>query len=222
MCFRRPTGAIRRQGRAPCIRSPGLSPHVLVDAASVKLLKQPGDVVVLLRLLVIAVAVGGWARGAFRAGGAGVGGRVAVGVGIAAHRQRIAGLEARIDGREGPGRRVVLASSQQLIAASRIRRLSEEGPIVRSRPCGVCQKSAYPVTCYDGRASGLGGIMIIPCPYACSISSSSESVAGWSCSAGQQHPRTRNCSCCGTRWPCCAEPIPGPGSAGLTGQFSLR
>ena len=34
--------------------------------------------------------------------------------------------------------------------------------------------------------------------------SSSGSAAGWSCSADHRRPRTRNCSCCGTRSPSCA------------------
>jgi hypothetical protein len=59
------------------------------------------------------------------------------------------------------------------------------------------------------------------CPSACSISSSSGFAAGWSCPAGHQPPRTRSCSCCGMRSPCCAAPIRGPGPAGPAGQ-SLR
>ena len=55
-----------------------------------------------------------------------------------------------------------------------------------------------------------------PCPCACSTSSSSGSAAGWSCSAGHRPPRTPSCSCCGTRSPCCAAPIPAPGSTGPT------
>jgi hypothetical protein len=47
-------------------------------------------------------------------------------------------------------------------------------------------------------------------------SSSSSSAAGWSCWAGRQLPKTLSCSCCGTRSPCCAAPIPGPGWTGPT------
>src|ERR1700688_3203703 len=53
--------------------------------------------------------------------------------------------------------------------------------------------------------------MIIRALAACSISSPSGSAAGWSCSAGHRPPRTLSCSCCGTRSPCCAVPIRGPG-----------
>ena len=61
-----------------------------------------------------------------------------------------------------------------------------------------------------------------PCPCACSISSSSGSAAGSSCSAGHQPPRTPSCSCYGTRSPCCAAPVPGPGWTGPTAQSSPR
>ena len=40
-------------------------------------------------------------------------------------------------------------------------------------------------------------------------------AVGWSCSAGRRPPRTRSCSCCGARSPCCAAPIRGPGWTGL-------
>jgi hypothetical protein len=60
------------------------------------------------------------------------------------------------------------------------------------------------------------------CPCACSISSSSGSAAGWSCPVVHRRPRTRSCWCCGTRSPCCAVPIRGPGSTGPTAQSSLR
>src|SRR6266446_4029822 len=40
------------------------------------------------------------------------------------------------------------------------------------------------------------------------------SAAGWSCPAGPRRPRTSSCWCCGTRSPCCAAPIPGPGWTG--------
>ena len=53
-----------------------------------------------------------------------------------------------------------------------------------------------------------------PCSCACSIWSSSGSTTGWSCSAGRRPPRTLNCSCCGTRSPCCAGPIRGPTALG--------
>jgi len=49
------------------------------------------------------------------------------------------------------------------------------------------------------------------CPCACSTSSWSGSAAGWSCSPDHRHPRTPSCSYCGTKSPCCAAPIPGPG-----------
>src|SRR6185437_14190357 len=49
------------------------------------------------------------------------------------------------------------------------------------------------------------------CLSACSTSSSRGCAAGWSYSAGHQPPRTPSCSCCGTRSPCCAVPVPGPG-----------
>src|SRR5271157_5750631 len=51
-----------------------------------------------------------------------------------------------------------------------------------------------------------------PCLCACSISSSSGSAAGWLCSADHRPPRMPSCSCCGTRSPCCAALIAGPGS----------
>jgi transposase InsO family protein len=38
----------------------------------------------------------------------------------------------------------------------------------------------------------------------------SGSAAGWSCSPGHRPPRTPSYSCCGTRSPCCAAPIPRP------------
>ena len=58
------------------------------------------------------------------------------------------------------------------------------------------------------------GMMKQPCPCVCSISSSSGSAASWSCSAVHPPPRMRSCSCCGTRSPCCAVPIRGPGWTG--------
>jgi hypothetical protein len=61
-----------------------------------------------------------------------------------------------------------------------------------------------------------------PCPCACSISFSSGSAAGWSYSAVHRPPRTLSCSFCGTRSPCCAGPIPGPGWTGPTEQSSPR
>ena len=64
-----------------------------------------------------------------------------------------------------------------------------------------CQKSAWPVSCSDGPGPAVGHDDH-PCPSACSISSSSGSAAGWSCSAGHRPQRTRNCSCCGMRSPC--------------------
>ena len=57
-----------------------------------------------------------------------------------------------------------------------------------------------------------------PCPCACSVSPSSGSAAGWSCSAGRRPPRTPSRSCCGTRSPCCAAPIRGPGWTGPTAR----
>ncbi len=77
------------------------------------------------------------------------------------------------------------------------------------------------LTCSDDerRSQGHHGH---PCPCACSTSSSSGSAAGWSCSAGHRPPRTPSCSCCGTRSPCCAAPIRGPGSTGPTAQSSPR
>jgi hypothetical protein len=48
------------------------------------------------------------------------------------------------------------------------------------------------------------------CHCACSISSSSGSAAGWSCSAGHRPLRTPSCPCCGTRSPCCGGPPRGP------------
>jgi hypothetical protein len=50
-----------------------------------------------------------------------------------------------------------------------------------------------------------------PCPCACCISSSSGSAAGWSCLSGHRPPRTPSYLCYGTRSPCCAVPIRGPG-----------
>src|SRR6185437_6956316 len=47
-------------------------------------------------------------------------------------------------------------------------------------------------------------------------------AAGWSYSAGHQPPRTPSCSCCGTRSPCCAVPVPGPDPAGPTAPSSPR
>src|SRR5271165_1375466 len=55
------------------------------------------------------------------------------------------------------------------------------------------------------------------CPSACSTSSSSGSAAGWSCSAGHRAP-TPNCSCCGTRSPCCAAPSARLGRPGGDGR----
>jgi hypothetical protein len=82
-----------------------------------------------------------------------------------------------------------------------------------------CQKSAWPVSCSDGPGPAVGHDDD-PCPCACFTSSSSGSSAGWSCSAVQRPPKTPRCSCCGTRSPCCAGPIPGPGSTGPTAQSS--
>jgi hypothetical protein len=84
--------------------------------------------------------------------------------------------------------------------------------------CG-CQKSAWPVSCGDGPGPAVGHDDH-PCPCACFTSSSSGSAAGWSCSAVQRPPKTPGCSCCGTRSPCCAAPIPGPGSTGPAAQSS--
>ena len=82
-----------------------------------------------------------------------------------------------------------------------------------------CQKSAWPVSCSDGPGPAVGHDDH-PCPCACSTSSSSGSATGWPCSAVQRPPKTPSCSCRGTRSPCCAAPIPGPGSTGPTAQSS--
>jgi hypothetical protein len=90
----------------------------------------------------------------------------------------------------------------------------------QGQPVG-CQKSAWPVSCSDGPESAVGHDDR-PCPSVCSISFSRGCAAGWFCSAARPPPRTRNCSCYGTRLPCCAAPIPGPGLTGPTGRSSLR
>ncbi len=46
-----------------------------------------------------------------------------------------------------------------------------------------------------------------PCPSVCSISSSRGCAVGWFCSVVRRRPRTRSCSCCGTRSPCCGAPV---------------
>ena len=61
-----------------------------------------------------------------------------------------------------------------------------------------------------------------PCPSVCSISSSSVSAAGWSCSAAHLRRKTRNCWCCGTRSSCFAAPLRGPGWTGPTAPSSPR
>ena len=76
-----------------------------------------------------------------------------------------------------------------------------------------CQKSAWPVSCSDGPGPAVGHDDH-PCPCACFTSSSSGSAAGWSCSAVQGPPKTPSCSCCGTRSPYCAAPIPAPARLG--------
>jgi hypothetical protein len=83
-----------------------------------------------------------------------------------------------------------------------------------------CQKSALPVSCSDGPTSAVGHDDQ-PCPCACSISCLAGSAAGLSCLAARQRPRTRNCSCCGTRSPCCAAPNLRP-PAGLGGPRCPR
>jgi hypothetical protein len=82
-----------------------------------------------------------------------------------------------------------------------------------------CQKSAWPVSCSDGPGPAVRHDDH-PCPCACFTSSLCGSAAGWSCSAVQRPPKTPSCSCCGTRSPCCAGTIPGPGSTGPTAQSS--
>ena len=86
---------------------------------------------------------------------------------------------------------------------------------LRAHPVG-CQKSACSVTCGDGQSQSPPVVRHHdhPCPCACSTSSSSGSAAGWFFSAGHRPPRTRSCSCCGMRSPCCAAPIPGPARLG--------
>ena len=87
-------------------------------------------------------------------------------------------------------------------------------------PCGVTEVC---IPCDLRRRPGLAvRHHDHPCPCACSISSSSGSAAGWFCSAGHRPPRTPTCSSCGTRSPCCAAPIPGPGSTGQTARSSPR
>ena len=54
------------------------------------------------------------------------------------------------------------------------------------------------------------------------ISIMSGSAAGWSCSAGRKPPRVPGCLRCGTRSPCCAVPIRGPGSTGPRKRSSPR
>jgi hypothetical protein len=62
------------------------------------------------------------------------------------------------------------------------------------------QKSAWAVSCGDAPESAVGHDDQ-PCPSVCSISSSSGSVAGWSCLAAHRRRRTRSCWCCGMRSP---------------------
>jgi len=77
------------------------------------------------------------------------------------------------------------------------------------------QKSAWAVSCGDAPESVVGHDDQ-PCPSVCSTSSSSGSVAGWSCWAARRCRRTRSCLCCGTRSPCCAVPSPGLAWTGPT------
>ena len=72
-----------------------------------------------------------------------------------------------------------------------------------------CQKFAWPLSCSDGPESAVGHDDR-PCPSVCSISFSRGCAAGWFCSAARPPPRTRNCSCCGTRLPCSRRANPRP------------
>ena|SRR6266568_402759 len=99
--------------------------------------------------------------------------------------------------------------------------LDEVTAVVRSGSGAVLIQTDRPEDLH-GSHTGRGWVYVVigDVDAHCCISSSSGSAAGWSCSAGHPLPRTRSCSCCGMRSPCCAAPIPGPGWTGPTAPSS--
>ena len=128
-------------------------------------------------------------------------------------------LDGRFESHHGELARIVLDQIDALTAqidqlTAWVTELIEAIPV-------RCQKSAWPVSCSDGPGPAVGHDDH-PCLSDCSTSSSSGSAAGLSCSAGHRPPRTWSCSGCGTRSPCCAALIRGPGWTGPTARGPRR